>query len=171
MRDSSDTLTWLSSWYRVCSVNDRAAKPEAEDARPAAVGKLFADTMWMCRSAIFCGKQSEQAQLFLAKTVAEAVKVLTSRELLEVSNAFLTFLISLMQAPVLPSLTADSSLPFSQSLSLVKALLALIDVVERRSSCDSVTDKLELVGRIKEVFLLPQYLMTAMSEEWTEAFA
>lgn len=68
-----------------------------------------------------------------------------------------------MQAPVRPSFTALSSFPFSQSRSCSKSLLARIDVVERRSSCESVTDRLELVGRMREVFRLPQYLMTAMS--------
>lgn len=74
-----------------------------------------------------------------------------------------------MHAPVLPSLTALSSLPLSQSLSCLNSLLARIEVVERRSSCDRVTDKLEFVGRINEVFRLPQYLMTAMSVESQKA--
>lgn len=68
-----------------------------------------------------------------------------------------------MHAPVLPSFTALSSLPLSHSLSCLKSLLARIEVVERRSSCDRVTDRLEFVGKIKEVSRLPQYLMTAMS--------
>lgn len=62
-----------------------------------------------------------------------------------------------MHFPVLPELTPSSSLPLSQSLSLVYCSLALIVVVDLRSSCESVTERDEFVGRISGTERFPQY--------------
>jgi hypothetical protein len=40
-------------------VNASAAKPLAEDARPAAVGKLFSETIWMGMDDSFCQRQKQ----------------------------------------------------------------------------------------------------------------
>lgn len=45
MRVSSERVYAGSSAYRVDRLNVSAAKPDAEDARPAAVGKLFSEQM------------------------------------------------------------------------------------------------------------------------------
>jgi hypothetical protein len=62
-----------------------------------------------------------------------------------------------MQRPVLPELTLLSSLPFNHNLSCVNCELARMEVVERRSSWESVTESDELVGRIKGTSRFPQY--------------
>jgi len=47
MRDRSDCETPCASRsYRRARVAIRADRPEADDARPAAVGKLFSEAMW-----------------------------------------------------------------------------------------------------------------------------
>ena len=48
--------------YRFAIARTRAAKPAAEDARPAAVGKLFSETMRRGRVAILGREESEASR-------------------------------------------------------------------------------------------------------------
>lgn len=76
-----------------------------------------------------------------------------------VSISFLHALSSLMQTANRPPSLIASSLPFSQSLSPAsKDASAREVVVERRWSWSRVTERELLVGRIRRVSRLPQYL-------------
>lgn len=73
------------------------------------------------------------------------------------SIAFLIALISPRHLSVLPPALISSSSPLSQSLSGPDPpSRTLADVSERRWSCESVTEREELVGRMREVSRLPQ---------------
>lgn len=62
-----------------------------------------------------------------------------------------------------PVLLTSSSTPFSQRRSSSKTGSARMVVLERRWSCERVTEREEFVGRMSSKGLrLPQYLMTAM---------
>ena len=156
MRESSDAEEGSSK--RAARVATRAANPEAEDARPAAVGKLFSDTM--------CSRSSDKGYAGIqldAEVHARETITLSPAELVCCSKAFRSARISRKQFAILPSPFTSSSSPLSQSLSFWKEASALIVVFDLKWSCERVTDREEFVGKIKSNgSRFPQYLMTAI---------
>ena len=112
----------------------RAAKPAAEEARPAAVGKLFSETS--LRGYV----DSLGREASLASRAARRLR--SSRK-----HAW-------VRAPVI----SDDS-PFRMRLSPSGNDAEQEAVVRvRRSACDRVTDRELLVGRLSLGSRLPQYL-------------
>ena len=118
----------------------RAAKPAAEEARPAAVGKLFSDTILSGRDERFGKVGSRDSSSF-------------RRERRERRQAC-------VRAPEM-----SWGLPFRVRVSFWKAGLQEAVVWVRRSSCERVTEREELVGRLRAVSRLPQYL-TSISDQY-----
>lgn len=113
----------------------RAAKPAADEARPAAVGKLFSET-------IFRGKVDSLGSEASAASRA-ARRARSSRK----------------QAWVRAPEISEGS-PLSRRLSspeYVEEHEAVVRV--RRSFCESVTERELLVGRLSLASRLPQYLV------------
>lgn len=111
----------------------KAAKPAALEARPAAVGKLLRDT-------ILSGydESGGRDESLFSTSVRN---VLSSRR----------------QAWVrAPEMSCSLALRISESA--VKDGLQEAVVCVRRSSCESVTERDELVGRLRVASRLPQYL-------------
>lgn len=111
-----------------------AAKPAAEDARPAAVGKLFSDANFRGRFEVFGNEGSDASRA--------ALLARSSRKH------------ACVRAP-----DTSAACPFRVRLS-PSAKEAEHDAVVRvrREACDSVTDRLELVGVLSFAFAFPQYL-------------
>lgn len=114
----------------------RAAKPAAEDARPAAVGKLFAETS---RSVIL--------DSFGAEEFFDSMSSRSWRRF--VRHACVRF-----------EAWMSSSSPLRRRLSRPEYDSEHDAVVRvRRDFCDNVTDKEEFVGRFRATSRLPQYLL------------
>lgn len=111
----------------------RAAKPAAEEASPAAVGKLFSETMSR-------GKVLSLGRVELALSRA-ARRLRSSRK---------------HACCLAPETSWDS--PFRIRVSVEKVLEQAAVVWVRRSSWERVTEREELVGRLSLVSRLPQYL-------------
>ena len=80
------------------------------------------------------------------------------------STAARSFFISRMQVDKRPPSLISSSMPLSQSRSLLNDGSARDVVVDRRWSWSSVTESDELVGRMSFVSRFPQYLCGSVSE-------
>jgi len=114
----------------------RAANPAAEDASPAAVGKLFSETM--CKGQCESLGREGSVDSMCARRARRAVRQATRR-------AFVS---------------TGWGLPFSQSLVSSKEGEQEAVVRAQRSRWDRVTERDEFVGRLSLVERLPQYLMT-----------
>jgi hypothetical protein len=125
--------------YKSAIARTRAAKPAAEEASPAAVGKLFSDTMYSGRLCSLGSVGSESSRDL--RRARRAVRQAVRREF--VSTGW--------------------GVPFSQSLVVVKCEEQDAVVRAQRSFCERVTDMEELVGRLSFVERLPQYLITWVS--------
>ena len=126
------------SLYRLATARMRAAKPAAELARPAAVGKLFCET-------ILSGKEAS-----------------LGREGSEASRAERSARSSRKQAWVrAPETSSGLELRRRESSGPKEEEQAAV-VWVRRSAWDSVTEIEELVGRLSFGSRFPQYLTTAM---------
>ena len=112
----------------------RAANPAAEEASPAAVGKLFSDTTCTLYSLSF------------------------GSEGLASSRAFRSCLSSRKQAVCRAPETSWAS-PLRKRRFSVKDALQAAEVCVRRSDWERVTEMEELVGRFSFVSRLPQYLI------------
>jgi hypothetical protein len=119
--------------YRSAIARTRAAKPAAEEARPAAVGKLFSDTILRFRVDSF-GRSGEAASSCLR------------RERSSRRQAW-------VRAPEI-----SWSLPLRRRESVAYAREQDAVVWVRRSSWERVTLREELVGRLSLASRLPQYL-------------
>ena len=129
------------SWYKFAIALTNAAKPAAELARPAAVGKLFSLTIFRC------------IELSLATCGAPA------------SSFCRCCRSSRRQAWVrLPLMSWGWPLRVSVSESKDGAQEAVVCV--RRSSCERVTERELLVGRLRVGSRLPQYLVKHMLAQW-----
>jgi hypothetical protein len=121
----------------------RAAKPAAEDARPAAVGKLFSETRRRGMAASLGSEESASSR--------RVRRARSSRK-----HAW-------VRAPVM---SEGSLLRVKESPSGKDAEQAAV-VRVRRSDCERVTEREELVGRLSLASRLPQYLTKNLA--WTIA--
>eukprot|EP01139_Manchomonas_bermudensis_P019483 Amastigsp_a676841_52.p3 type:complete len:258 gc:universal Amastigsp_a676841_52:1017-244(-) len=126
--------------YICASANASVAYPAADDARPAAVGKLFSLTMrtlYAGHAALGTSTRPEASTLSLARSR-------TSR-----STACVRLLLM------------SSRSPLSQISSSFRSIDARIDVVVERSSMLRVAESDELSGMMSSSLALPQYLIVA----------
>lgn len=112
----------------------RAAKPAAEEARPAAVGKLFSETILSFRA--------ESLGMEASFSSRAARRARSSRK-----QAW-------VRAPEMSEIS-----PLRVRLSSVKEEEAEAVVRVRRSAWERVTEMEELVGRLSLGSRLPQYLL------------
>ncbi len=113
----------------------RAAKPAAEDAKPAAVGKLFADT-----------RRRVIVESFGAEVSLDSISPRSRRRFLR-------------HACVLVEDCMSSSSPLSMRVSGPEYDPEHDAVVRvRKDFWDKVTEREEFVGRFRETSRLPQYL-------------
>lgn len=121
------------SWYKFAIARTSAAKPAALEAKPAAVGKLFSLTIFSFKSASL------------------------GRLLSFASTSLRSWRSSRRHACVLaPEMSWSLPLRVRESLVMLELHDAVVCV--RRSSCERVTERDELVGRFSLVSRLPQYL-------------
>jgi hypothetical protein len=114
----------------------RAAKPAAEEARPAAVGKLFSETM--CRAHFDNGGRDGLADSSCVRRARRLVRQATRRAFESIGWGA----------------------PFSQRRVSSKEGEQEAVVRAQRSRWERVTESDEFVGRLSLVDRLPQYLMT-----------
>lgn len=114
----------------------RAAKPAAEDARPAAVGKLFSETM--CRAHFEHGGRDGLAASSSPRRARRLVRQATRRAFESIG----------------------CGVPFSQRRVSSKEGEHEAVVRAQRSRWERVTERDEFVGRLSLVDRLPQYLIT-----------
>lgn len=111
----------------------RAANPAAEEARPAAVGKLFSETTWSLKVLSF-GRVGSEAS-------SSARRDRSSRKHAVWRG---------------PEMSCGS--PFRWSVSEENEAEHAAVVCVRRSFWERVTEREEFVGRLRAVSRLPQYL-------------
>lgn len=138
--------------YSAAREDTRAAKPAAEDASPAAVGKLFTDDI--------CTANVESYEDFSMSIIRQSTPVQRTLGIdgFLSSTCRLRLFISRIHVANLPPSLISSSTPFNHSLSFSKDGSARDVVVDRKWSWSSVTESEEFVGRISFVSLFPQYL-------------
>ena len=122
------------SWYKSAMARMRAANPAAELARPAAVGKLLLLTRrrWRGESA---GRDGSEA----SRSARRA-----RRERRQASER---------------GVSSDWGVLFRRSESVEKRGEQAAVVWVRRSDCERVTEREELVGRLRLGSRFPQYLV------------
>jgi len=122
------------SSYRFAIARTRAAKPAAEEARPAAVGKLFSETIFRGRVESFGREESEASRA--------ARRERSSRK----------------QAWVRAPVTSWGDEFRRRESEVGKDAEQAAVVCVRRSAWERVTDIEELVGRLSLGSRFPQYL-------------
>ena len=117
-----------------------AANPAAEDANPAAVGKLFSDTM--CNFHLESWGKLGSVPSISARNFLKSAK-----------HAFVLSDVKL------------SGFPLSQRISSLYSSDVATEVRVRKSSWDNVTEMDELVGKLRDLSRFPQYLSVCVSKD------
>lgn len=120
---------------------------------------------WESCCARQCGRGIPRSTAFVSRISQarsvwpdEAPSLTLSKEESPCSISFLHFLNASIHTHNLPPCWISSSLPFNHNRSFSNEASARDEVVLRRWSWSRVTEREELVGRIREVLRLPQYL-------------